>query len=412
MEDTDYLKIHMFGGLSIYRGDRLVPMGNTNPTKMMQLFAIILSAGREGISKKRILSDLYGNDDLEDPGGTLRVNLHRLRKFLKKTELFGDLECICIKAGRYTWNWEEVPVELDTEIFCNAASQALKEKDESKKTELLLLACSIYRGEFLPELAGEEWAAILCSDFQRRYLECVREAGALLLEKKQYEILLGLSERACSIYPYEEFYLLRIDCLMGLGRYNEAMEIYEKATSFYFEELGLVPSDEMMKRFETMRERVRPREAFVRNIKEELREKKNRNGAYFCMYPSFVDCFHSACRIVERNGESALLILCTLKDRRRNPLQGGEKGREYMEKLKAAIAFSLRKSDIYTQYGDNQFLLLLIGVSRENSGIIEERIDRTFQKAEKSSRVMVEYLIQDALEGEMEGKTVKPEKGK
>ena len=40
--------------------------------------------------------------------------------------------------------------------------------------------------------------------------------------------------------------------LMAMSRYQEAMEIYEKATEMVQDELGLPPSPEMLKRFQVM----------------------------------------------------------------------------------------------------------------------------------------------------------------
>lgn len=403
MEEKRIVSINMFGGFSVSCEGMPVALDYANTTKMMQLLISVLAAGREGIPRKELISRLYGNDELEDPTVTLRVNAHRLRKYLKTTECFGDADCIKIKAGSYFWDREELPVVLDTEVFLETAGLALGETDEDKKITQLIRACHIYQGEFLPELAGEEWVAISGMDYQKLYFDCLREAEELLKSRGRYEELLELGAHACRIYPYEEFYLIQIDCLMALGRFKEAMDVYENATSFYFEELGLTPSEEMMERFHAMSDKVQFRAAVMTDIKEGLQEEKEKYGAYFCTYPGFTDCYHIVCRMLERNGQTAFLMLCTMVDREGQPLTDENKLEKYMEKLKQAIGSSLRKGDFYTRYGSNQYLILLIGLRQEDSAIIQNRIDSRFLSFGLKARAAIEYKVQPASEEDRPG---------
>ena len=63
---------------------------------------------------------------------------------------------------------------MDTEVFLETAGLALKEMDEDEKIALLIKACHIYQGEFLPELAGEEWVAVSGMEYQKLYFDCLR----------------------------------------------------------------------------------------------------------------------------------------------------------------------------------------------------------------------------------------------
>ncbi|WP_321024208.1 AfsR/SARP family transcriptional regulator [Eisenbergiella porci] len=155
MKEKRTVSINMFGGFSVSCGGTPVVLDYANTTKMIHLLICVLAAGKEGIPRKELISRLYGHDELEDPTVTLRVNAHRLRKYLKTKECFGDADCIKIKAGSYFWDREEQPVVLDTEVFLETAGLALKEMDEDEKIALLIKACHIYQGEFLPELAGK-----------------------------------------------------------------------------------------------------------------------------------------------------------------------------------------------------------------------------------------------------------------
>ena len=77
----------------------------------MQLFQILLYAGRDGIPRGELISRLYEREDLEDAGATLRVNIYRLRKYIQKLNCFENTDCICSRRGstagitvRFHWN--------------------------------------------------------------------------------------------------------------------------------------------------------------------------------------------------------------------------------------------------------------------------------------------------------------------
>ena len=406
MENKNIVCVNLLGGFTLSKDDKSIPLEYSNTTKMIQLLISVLAAGNTGIPRKQLIDRLYGNDALEDPAVTLRVNAHRLRKYLKKMDAFGDSDCIRIKLGNYFWDRDEVPLELDIEVFTESIELAQKEKAEETRLSYLLKACQVYKGDFLPELGGEEWVAVACADYQKKYFACLKEAETILSKQNRYEELLELSTKACRLYPYEEFYLLQIDCLMTLGRFKEAMDVYEKATTFYFEELGLTPSEEMMERFHAMSDKVQYHAVVMTDIKEGLQEEKIKSGAYFCTYPGFTYCYHIVCRMLERNGQSAYLMLCTMVDREGQPLTDEVKLEKYMEKLKLAVGSSLRKGDFYTRYGMNQYLILLLGLRLEDCAIIQHRIDGCFLSFGLKARAAIEYKVQPAAEDNLPGEDI------
>lgn len=48
LEDKTILKVNMLGGFSLVYGNKPVPNNYSGTSKMMQLFQILLYAGREG----------------------------------------------------------------------------------------------------------------------------------------------------------------------------------------------------------------------------------------------------------------------------------------------------------------------------------------------------------------------------
>lgn len=83
-------------------------------------------------------------------------------------------------------------------------------------------------------------------------------------------------------------------------------------------------------------------------------------------------------RVIERSGQSAYLLLCTMTDGKGVPLEKGERLGKVAEKLEQAIRNSLRRGDMFTRYSDNQFLMLLLGIRQEDCAIVVERINGYF----------------------------------
>ena len=55
----------MLGGFSLVYGKKPLPNNYSGTSKMMQLFQILLYAGREGIPRAELIERLYGREELE-----------------------------------------------------------------------------------------------------------------------------------------------------------------------------------------------------------------------------------------------------------------------------------------------------------------------------------------------------------
>lgn len=83
-----------------------------------------------------------------------------------------------------------------------------------------------------------------------------------------------------------------------------------------------------------MSERIRNVPKAITDIKGGLQEKEKESGAYYCSFPSFIDGYRLIRRIIERNGQSVYLMLCTLTDGNGNPMEPGVKLNRMSEELK------------------------------------------------------------------------------
>ena len=375
--NQNILKVRMLGGFTLeYKGKELV-LDRNNVSKTTQLFQILLLHTQHGgISKAALIDALYGRTEVENKNGSLNNTLFRLRKQLKSAGL-PESNYININGGMCTWD-PEIAVWVDVCEFENLVALIRKEKRETDRLHLLMEAWKSYRGEFLPDMIGENWAAVENVKCRDDYFMCTEELCKWLKAHERYEDLHRVSHVAAKIYPFDEWQIWEIESLIGMSRYKEGLEVYKDTEKLLFEEMGVAPSAKMLEQFQLMGERTSQAAGAIGDIKERLKEKDEAVGAYYCPFPSFIDIYHVFSRMMERSGLSVFVMLCTLDYAKDSVSDEGEK--EMSEVLKEAIQSSVRKGDFYTRYNVRQYIVMLIGISQENCPIVTKRIDKAFRR--------------------------------
>ena len=383
------ITVFMMGTVMVEYNRKPMPLMGNPQGKMLQLFLILLYAGDKGVLREELLDMLYGNGENTNPSGSLRAAVFRLRKTLEGCGL-PEHEYIRTDSGIYRWDGGGVPVYIDAKDFEITAHKALKQRDES----LLKKACGLYQGEFMAQLAGERWVSIIGVRYQELYFDCLRMAYYIMKDNREYTDLLELASDACDLYPYEECQIMKIDCLIAMKRFTDAMQVYDQAVTQYFEEQGLPPSEKMLERFRTMSGQIRYTSDTLKDIRDSLHERDRVNGPYYCSYPAFIDCYRLLVRMSERIDFTNVLLCCTLLDSKGKPLDtGGELLKAASSKLHEAIGNSIRKGDVFTCYNPSQYLVMLNGTSQEYCLRIFERIDRNLHLWDGGRRVKLNYQV-------------------
>ena len=385
------LKVQMLGGLSLMYGEEPISFSRNTTTKAMKLLQILLYYGEKGISRNKLIENLYKAEELADAPNSLRVTSYRLKKMLVNMGL-PEHNYIRISKGIYFWNGP-MRTDVDVHQFCDLIQRAEDETDMEKQMQVLREACLLYKGELLPGSSEEEWVLIEGVQLKKMYSGALQQLCEYLWNKEEYEEILRLCEPACAMYPFDEWQAVRIDCFMAMNRYQEAMKEYESTAKLFFEELGISPSEKMIDQFKYMSERMSSTPQTIRGIKSRLREEEIEAGAFYMTLPSFRDSYRLVRRIMERNGQSVYLMLCSLVDSKGAPLEDADKLSAMSGELMSAIKHCLRKGDSFTRYNPSQFLILLVGTNKENCGLIFERIERYFSREHKSWKKYLEFYI-------------------
>lgn len=391
-KDKRTLKIDMLGGLSITFEGRPLILAKNITSKMVHLFLMLLYTRNSGIRREKLIEALYGDCDSEQAANSFRGMVFRLRKNLVAAGL-PDGEYITNRAGVYRWDSGDIEICLDVEEFSNAVEQGLREEDKMIRQKLLEKADLLYRGEFLPTMISDEWVAVSGRRFQELYFECMRELTELLRQQGNSEKLLRCCDKVVGMYPYEEWQLAKLDCLIDRKDYKEALRYYDEVVVFYQEEFGLLPSAELKLRLQSVREHINYDIQSIQEIQERFVDEEEPGGATYCDLNVFTAVYRYMMKVLERTGMSAYLMLYTLTDKERMPIEKAEVLENVRGAMFDAIKMSIRKSDLYTRYGKNQFLILLVGSNQRGCERVAARVRKNFQNLNNHKKVDVCYTI-------------------
>lgn len=386
------LQIDMLGGLSMKYDQTPISFGRQYFSKYIQLFLMLILNREKGIAKEVLLENLYGQGERANLNNNLNNMIFRLRRQLQELGL-PKSDDIVIKNGQCSYV-SESEIKVDVQEFEHLIEKAGDELLETeKKRACLLAAVEMYQGELLPKIASETWVIMESMRYKRLYESALEQLGTILSRERSFQELYALYTRAVKMYPFEHWQEKQIECLIAMNQNKKAYQIYQETVQMYTDELGLPPSREDLRRFRNMGSKLFGYSESLELIQQELYERKEESGAYYCSFPSFIDSYRVMARMMERSGQSVFLLMCTLVDSNGIPLENHSKTGQKMEWLFESMKSGMRKGDIYTKYSVCQYLALLVGTNMEDCSCITSRIDHRYMELSKSGKQGIRYYV-------------------
>lgn len=403
----------LLGGFSLYYEGIELPIPANPQTKGMQILCMLLKAGTRGVERNDLIDFLQGEGGDRVKGlNNLRQRIFLLRKIIERSH-FPKGKYIVQAENRYyfsqEYEWENDTDDLDQQI------ERLRKGGLSQEEiwDIQWQYCQSYRGEFLPMLGGEAWAAQEAAYYQKWYFQCLSNLSQHLKETGEYEKLLNLCTMASYIHPYDEWQTVQIDCLMALNRYRDALKVYEEASNLFYEELGVDTLDQTVAKYRNREGQMYILANAMTGVKDILVEEQREPGAYQCSYPSFLDMYRILARMQERTEIPITLMICTLGDTqeaqesRTRADRGTEKGppgqsggqedgmlEERMEAFRKILADSIRSGDVYARYSSRQFLVLLTDATQEQGQKIAARLERKWEEHYGCRKGRIQFEVQ------------------
>ena len=389
------LQINLFGGLSITYEGKDVSIGKNKTSKYIQLLEIVWLSGADGISRDKLINTLYDREEQSNINNSFNNLIYQMHKQLQKSGL-PEAEYVVCKNGSF-YTDENVEIESDAVSFIESVKAAREKKNEADQSVLYKNAFDLYKSELLPELSTQEWVIIKSVQMQKMYAECVITLGDYYESRKDYDSMYKIYKKASELYPDDEWQIGMINALIGVDNYKEAYRVYNETVRYYTDELGITPSNDLIECYDKMSRQITNMPSKILQIRDDIIERRESldrddTGAYDCSYPSFIDAYHILSRNMERSGQSVYMMLLTIVDYEGKKIANQNKLDSKNKLLQEAISITLRQGDTYCKYSSSQFLLLLVGTSKESCKTVYRRILNKY-KMIAGPRAEIDYSV-------------------
>ena len=388
---TDVLYVRMLGGFSVLWNGKLVAGGSKgSESQMSDLLQILLHDREHGVTRDRLEELLFEDRDMSNVHHALLSVIYNTKKKLLKAGL-PPVNFIEQRRGVFFWT-DALQIVEDAAEFERLVNEAEATDDRDEKLALYMDAAHWYNGEFLPTKTSVIWVSQEARRLKGMFCRCVENAAEILRANEDYFQLEELGSVASGVDPLADWESLTMEAMVSLGRYEEARKLYNDTEQFYFNELGLRPSQKMLDQFNRLGAEEMRQYAALDVIQAELTGQNDRlPGGYLCNYTVFTGIYRMVERMLERGGQSVYLMLCTVVDGKGNPIKDGSALEELTRRMGDAVRHSIRRGDAMCQYGRGQYLALLVNTTRENCAIVQKRINERFIIGRQRSRI--EYYV-------------------
>ena len=389
------IKVRLFGSLCITKQmdtgeEKTLGEEEFHSPSLVRLLAYILQNHGKVISSQELIEVLWPEEEGENPLGTLKNLVYRLRTILKKLDK--DMDFILTGKKAYFWN-PDLPVEIDTEIFDKNYREGQVGDRETKKT-CYEKAIHVYPGAFLGRHEEIYWVLSTKVTYESSYNSMVSELCRILLEDKEYERAEDIANQALKQDNLsEENHAWLIRALIGQNKMKLALDHYHTAEELLYENLDIEVTEQLQSIWPLLMEQTQSKEKNIKKIQKELMDDY-RQGAFFCEYGTFKKIYQLELRRADRMGISVFMSLLTIgfvplkktAPERRNHLI-----LEAMDNMKEVLLTCLRSGDVITRYSKSQFIVLLPTCQYETARKVMSRIEAAYYNRYGKTDVKLEY---------------------
>ncbi|MBF0179167.1 MAG: winged helix-turn-helix domain-containing protein [Magnetococcales bacterium] len=245
------VRIRAFGGLEIEVDGTKVALKGKIQAKPMELLKLLLARNGRKVASTALADHLWPDAEGDAAMTAFNTTLHRLRKLLGRNEaiLLGDGEASlnpeCCQVD--LWAMEHLSARIEATLKHAPGDYAALERLENR-----LLATAT--GPFLASEGKAAWVQPAREQWRSRILQLLTRIGEHLESKDRHEAAERCYQRGLEFDPLAESLHRRLmRCLAHQGRHSEAAGVYRRCRSMLSVVLGMQPSPETERLFQSIR---------------------------------------------------------------------------------------------------------------------------------------------------------------
>lgn len=240
------LRIVTLGALRVLRGDDEVAEAEWRGVTARRVLLRLLDAGERGLSRERMIEDLWPDADPENARNHLRVAVSRLHDILEPERPDGMPPYFVLATGDVLQLRREVFDAWDVVRFERLADAVAPGRGPVGDEELARLrevfdACP---GPLAPGMTDEPWLSALRARVEERLARIAERFGAALIERGAIEAAEAVATRWLEVSPLDErATALRMRGLLVRGDRIGALRCFDQVRVALARSLGVAPGD-------------------------------------------------------------------------------------------------------------------------------------------------------------------------
>mgnify|MGYP000889766566 CR=1 FL=1 len=230
------LRVHLLGGLQIWRGEKPVPAAALKQRRAGELFALLLMAPQHTLSDEQAAEEMAPDKDHETAKQILYHASSTLRRALEPelTDRRFPSRYLIAAEGSLRLNFPPGS-SIDTQDF-----------EEAARTQDWQKACQLYQGDFLPEYHYADWAITKRESLALTHAHTLLEISRQELAQQHWDAALDLANQLIVRDPWnEEAVLVGMQACLGLGDRSNARKLYLRLVKTLKDQLSVEPQPEL-----------------------------------------------------------------------------------------------------------------------------------------------------------------------
>ena len=195
-KDADVI-VNLFGGIEIMTEQGKLVEAEMKSNTCSKIFALLMLNRKRAMSARELSELVLTDKEYENPLGTVRTHLYRLRKM---SELLSEKELIITKSSGYQIN-PDLKIMVDYEQFEKLCGSITPFMTDQKQIEILKEAVKIYDGKLFPNGSGDVWHISYSAKYHLMYIKAVDQLMELLNKSEDNKALHDYAMRAVKIDP-------------------------------------------------------------------------------------------------------------------------------------------------------------------------------------------------------------------
>jgi DNA-binding SARP family transcriptional activator len=233
--------IRLFGTVAVEDGPRMLGARDLGGARPKQVLEILLAARGHRVTTDRLADLLWGDQQPQDPAGSLQTFVSVLRRRLAPDREWAR-ELVITETEAYRFATDRVALDLD--CFDDLVARSAHEPTHAARRSLEQ-ALTLVRGDVLEDEPDALWAQELRGSYRGRVLGAHLEAADAALAELDYGPALVHAEAAAALDGYSErAQRTGMLALYALGRQHDALATYRAFRARLDRELGLEPTSE------------------------------------------------------------------------------------------------------------------------------------------------------------------------